>query len=576
MAEPAYHTTPLRRFLRMLRPDRRDIFYLLFYAIIAGAINLSLPLGIQAIIGFLMAGTMSVSWVVLSVIVILGVAFAGVLQILQLFISESLQQKIFIRSAQEFALRITRFKTESIQKFHPPDLVNRFFDTLTVQKGLPKILLEMSAAVLQILFGLVLLSLYHPFFILLGSILIFLLGLIFRLTWTPAIETSLRESGFKYKVAHWLEEVARVFSTFKLAGNAQLPLVNTDKLVAGYLHYRNRHFRVLVFQFSFILLFKITVVASLLIIGSLLVINREINLGQFVASEIVIVLLLNSVEKLILSMETLYDVLTGVEKIGQVTDLPLEEEKSKKSFLCNNKGGMELNVKGLSFETRGGRLALDNVSLQIASNDKACIVGANASGKSILLQIVSGLYTENKGDINYDGMPAVNINLGELREAIGDVLEHEEIFAGSVYDNIVLGRANVNLNSLSRTCELVCLSPFIHSLPDGYETQLLNGSTIPRSVVRKILLARALVTFPRMLVADDLSVGLDQREVMRLARNLVNKVSDCTILAAVSIESVAALFPKIIVLVNGRVHAVGDYETLKNDVEFRKIFDDYA
>jgi ABC-type bacteriocin/lantibiotic exporter with double-glycine peptidase domain len=573
MAENYDTTKPLKRFLSMLQPDRRDIFYLLFYAVVAGAINLSLPLGIQAIIGFLMAGTMSVSWVVLSVVVILGVAFAGILQILQLFITESLQQKIFTRSAQEFAIRITRFKTESIQKYYPPDLVNRFFDTLTVQKGLPKILLEMSAALLQIIFGLILLSLYHPFFILLGIILLILLGLIFRITWKPALETSLKESGYKYKVAHWLEEVARVFSTFKLSGNAQLPLSNTNKLVTGYLQYRNKHFKVLVFQFSFILLFKITVVASLLIIGSLLVMNKEINLGQFVASEIVIVLLLSSVEKLILSMETLYDVLTGVEKIGQVTDLPLEEERNSVSVLRKNKDGLEVSVKNMHFLTRGARKALDGINLYLAPNDKVCVVGANGSGKSVLLQIVSGLYSETSGELTYDKIPSSNINRNELRECIGDVLENEEIFAGTVYENITLGRPNIDLNIVSRTCQLVCLSPFIETLPEGYNTMLQDGSAVPRSAVRKVLLARALVGFPRMLVADDFSVGLDQREVMRLSNNLLTQLQNCSVLAAVSRESVAAMFPRIIILVEGKIHKVGTYEDLKNEVEFRKIFD---
>ncbi|MCB0483417.1 MAG: ATP-binding cassette domain-containing protein [Flavobacteriales bacterium] len=573
MAENFDSKLPLKRFISMLRPDRRDIIYLLFYAVIAGAINLSLPLGIQAIIGFLMAGTMSVSWVVLSIVVILGVAFAGVLQILQLFITESLQQKIFTRSAQEFAMRITRFKTESIQKYYPPDLVNRFFDTLTVQKGLPKILLEMSAAVLQIIFGLILLSLYHPFFILLGSILLILLGLIFRLTWEQALLTSLKESGFKYKVAHWLEEVARVFSTFKLAGNAQLPITNTDKLVTGYLHFRNKHFKVLVFQFSFILLFKITVVASLLIIGSLLVINKEINLGQFVASEIVIVLLLTSVEKLILSMETLYDVLTGVEKIGQVTDIPIEEENNTTSLLSKNKGGLSVKIRRMNFHTRGERKALDDIFLQINTDEKVCIVGANASGKSVLLQIISGLYNETNGEISYDGIPSVNINRNELRVCIGDVLENEEIFSGTVIDNISLGRPGIDLSTIARTCELVCLSPFIETLPEGYNTLLQDGSAIPRSAVRKILLARALVGFPRMLVADDFSVGLDQREVLRLSDNLLTKLKDCTLLAAVSREAVAAKFPRIIVLSGGKIVGDGSYESLKNTEEFRKIFE---
>ncbi|MFT6149192.1 MAG: ABC-type bacteriocin/lantibiotic exporter with double-glycine peptidase domain, partial [Saprospiraceae bacterium] len=126
--------TAVQRFFKMLAADKQDIIYIYIYSIFSGLINLSLPLGIQAIISLIMVGQSSTSWGVLVTAVTIGVAVVGGLKIMQLIITETLQQRIFARSSFEFAYRIPRFKTEAIFKEYPPELVNRFFDTLTVQK----------------------------------------------------------------------------------------------------------------------------------------------------------------------------------------------------------------------------------------------------------------------------------------------------------------------------------------------------------------------------------------------------------------------------------------------------------
>ena len=250
---------PVIRFFRLLENDRKDLFYVYTFAIISGIVNLSLPLGIQAIIGLIMGGRVSNSWIILVVIVLIGILATGILQILQVQIIELIQQRIFARSAFEFAFRIPRIKTESVFRRHAPELVNRFFDTLTVQKGLPKILIDFVTAVLQIVFGLLLLSFYHPFFVLYGIFLLLLLFIIFYFTSPKGLRTSIEESNYKYEVAHWLEEVARTMNTFKLAGHSKLPQEKADLLVTKYLKARKAHFRVVIFQFSNIVAFKFLV-----------------------------------------------------------------------------------------------------------------------------------------------------------------------------------------------------------------------------------------------------------------------------------------------------------------------------
>ena len=157
--------TPLERFKNLIQLDKKDIYQIYLYSLFAGIISLSLPLGVQSIVNFIQAGKVSTSWIILVIIVVIGVALVGVLRIMQFRITENLQQKIFVRASFEFAYRFPRIRHSAFYNEYPPELANRFFDTLTVQKGVAKLLLDISTALLQILFGIVLLSLYHSFFI---------------------------------------------------------------------------------------------------------------------------------------------------------------------------------------------------------------------------------------------------------------------------------------------------------------------------------------------------------------------------------------------------------------------------
>ncbi|MCB0374827.1 MAG: ABC transporter ATP-binding protein, partial [Sinomicrobium sp.] len=239
---------PIQRFFGLLRLDRKDISYIYVYAIFSGLITLSLPLGVQAIIGLIAGGNLSASLFLLVGIVTAGTAFSGILKVMQLSVMENIQRRIFARSAFDFSYRMPRMRLHALDTYFPPELVNRFFDTITLQKGLPKIIVELSAAVLQILFGLILIAFYHPFFVFFGGFLLLLIYLVIRYTGSKGLQTSIQESNYKYEVAYWLEEQARAVNTFKLAGNDTLALRKTDRLVTNYLGARKKHFQVLLTQ----------------------------------------------------------------------------------------------------------------------------------------------------------------------------------------------------------------------------------------------------------------------------------------------------------------------------------------
>lgn len=560
--------SPLTRFWRMLKPDASEIRNIYFYAAFNGLVGLSLPLGIQAIVNLIQGGRVSTSFVVLVIIVVGGIALSGMLQIYQLRISENLQQNIFTRAAFEFTHRLPRIRMELLYRHYAPELMNRFFDVLTVQKSLSKILISFTEAGLQILFGLILLSFYHPFFILFSVFLVLMLYVIFRITAKRGLQSSLEESKYKYRLAHWLQEMARSAATFKLAGPTDLPMQNTDKLVTGYLKSREKHFGVLVIQYRLLILFKALVATGLLAMGGILVMRQLMNIGQFIAAEIIILMIMTAVEKLILSFETIYDVLTALEKIGTVTDLELDGNIGTRISSRPDQGLM-VELKEVSFHYPDQeRKVLQDINLKIEPGERIVLWGPSGSGKSSLLEVISGVYDLKHGYLWFDDMPSRECDKGVLHACIGGVWSMEQLFEGSVRDNITLGRPGISEEELLEIVRSLHLMDFIKSLPSGIDTLLEpQGRKIPKQFIQKILLARAIAGHPRLLLLEEILDMLSSQERHDLIRVLFDRSNSFSLVMATSDPEIARNADRVICMRNGEIHWTGKYDQIPNELK---------
>ncbi|MFZ9587187.1 MAG: ATP-binding cassette domain-containing protein [Crocinitomicaceae bacterium] len=551
------------RFWSMLRPDTMEIRNIYLFSILSGILSLGLPLGIQMIINFIELGQISTSWFVLVFLVVLSLGLSGVLNIFQLRITENLQQRIFTRSAFEFAERIPHIKLTELLKKYATDLTHRFFDTLTIQKGLSKLLIDFTASILQLLFCLVLLSFYHSFFIFLGIFLVFTLILIVRFTVQRGMQTSLEESSYKYKIAHWLKEVSQARFSFSLSGNHKLHISRTDSHLQGYLSARDEHFKVLVKQYVYLIIFKVLIALVFLIIGGLLVINQQMNIGQFVASEIIILLVLSAVEKLILSVEVVYDVLTAIEKISQVTDLELEQEL-KEGYKMESNEGFSIQLDQVTCHIEDVELEiLSDVSLHIHPNEKVCVVTDSSVSSNLLFHLMVGLCEAEHGNISINGLPLENLNKEFLREQIGAVVDQDLLIFGSLIDNISFGRNHIDLKRIEEEVLELDLKTFVQALPDKY-LSVLNADIqfIPRDVVRKILIARAMIGNPSLLLLEEPTAGLTASQKSTIL-NRILKNENATVMVASTDPAVIERFPRVIEIHQGRLVFDGSYETFK-------------
>ena len=522
--------TPWQRFIGLLKLERKDFLQILYYAIFAGIVSLSLPLGIQAIVNLIQGAQISTSWIVLVVLVTLGVAFVGALQLMQIRIVENIQQKIFTRASFEFTYRFPKIKMSELRDYYPPELANRFFDVLTIQKGLYKLVLDFPAAMVQIIFGLILLSFYHPFFIFYGILLVLLIYLVFKFTGNTGLQTSLSESKYKYKIAHWIQEIARTLLSFKLSGKSSLALNKNDTLVSDYIDSRESHFRILRIQFIQMIGFKVLVTAGLLLIGGILVLNQQMNIGQFVAAEIIILLIINAVEKLILGLENFYDLLTALEKIGQVVDKQLEPQDLATPF--NDDTALTLELNKISYiDNRDNISILKDISFTLKPGEHLLINGPNGSGKSTLLKIIAGILEPTGGDLYVNTKSLKGINLNHYRALLGQSFPDETPFEGTLLENLTFGDTTIPQEDIDWAITNVGLTDYIKNQPLGINTALKpEGKFLSETISNKIVLARSIVRKPKVLILKEPLTRFSTEEKTRIIEFLFHKSNSWSII----------------------------------------------
>jgi len=509
--------TPLGRFFRLLREFGPEIRQLYSYALLNGLISLSLPLGLQAVIQFLMTGQLSTSVYVLVFLVVGGLIFSGWMNIMQLITSEHIRKHIVVRGAFDFIHRLPRLQLEKIAKKHVPELMNRFFDIISIEKGMQKLLMDFSTATLQLLLGLILLALYHPVFIVLAIVILILIYTVIRFTGERGLKLSLDASRHKYDLVFRMEVMAGLLNTLKLMPNHGPGRHYIDQQLGRYLESREKHFEILKIQYWGLVLMKALMAFFLLIIGAILLKDERINLGQFVAAEIIVLLIMSATEKIIFQIDGVYDLLTSIEKVGQITELPMHPEPTyaEGGLSQSIPGPIQLAVRSLRFQYEDAADPLiKDLNLDLNPGEKVALSGRNGSGRSTLIKLITHLYEPPPQSIFVNGFALEHINPIDLYARVGHCLQSEEVMMGTLFDNIDLGRG-YNADAVQTAIAQVGLESATRKLPQGMYTPLSSDAKpLSPSLGKRVILARCLVSKPELLLYEDIFSGMtaDEKE----------------------------------------------------------------
>lgn len=561
-------SSPLSRTLYLLWLDGHDLTVLFAYNLATGILALGIPLASQALVNTIAQGLLLQPVLVLAGAVLVGLLLSGTLRVFQLLIVEYIHERLLARQALTLADRLPRARSAALSHVN----CNRFLEVAALQKNWGKLLLDVPGALVEIVVSLALLAFYgqHVW----GPVLLFLgIGAaIHVLLGYGAVRWGGAESRAKYAVADWLQEMVDCRSGLKLNPSRPYWLKRTDDLIVTYLKARRHFFGVQLRQSAAYYVSLALVSAGILGLGGALVLNRELSLGQLVAAELVILNLLKAVEKLVRGTSSYYEAQVNLEKLGHLTDLPLERAEGQP--LPTSPEGLTVRCRALTFGHPGGPQLLAGLNLEIPAGAKVALVGSNGSGKSTLAELLLGLREPDLGSVELDGQDLRSLDLETVRKQVGLATDHNEMLEATLEENITLGRA-VPSSELRWALEASGLDEHLPWLPQGLRTPLLRrGRNLSRSQWQRVMIARALLGRPRLLILDEAFTGIDEPKLERLLDALFDSFSAQTVLLITRRPEAVRRCQTVHVLHEGRIQESGSPQELaaRPDSLFRQLY----
>ena len=494
--------SPISRAWQLFRPQRRDLWVVAVYAAGSGLLSLAIPVGVQSMVNTVGFGQSLQPVVVLGFLVLVGLGFSAALRGFQTFAVEILQQQLFARAALRTAERLPRLRSDTVDAHHAPELVNRFFEILTVQKSAATLLLDGVALVLLTVVGLGVMAAYHP--LLLGFGVVLALSVV-AVLWgggRRGLRTAVAESIAKYRLAAWLGELARHQATFKSAAGQRLAIGRAEGLIRGWVTARREHFAVLLRQLVGTLGLQVLTSAGLLVVGGELVLQRQLTLGQLVAAELIVSAVMAGVAKSAKYVEALYDLLAAADKLGVLDDLPIEPQRTAQARGPDHP--LAVTARGLQYGyARQKRPVFSSLDLDIQAGEHVVVLGARGSGKSTLAELLFAARKPDEGTLDLDGIDVRDWPLDELRRRVA-LARPAELFAGTVAENLDLGQGH-RVEDMRAVLEAVGLWEEVARRADGLDTVITtHGASLSRLEAERLVLARALLARPGLLLVDGL------------------------------------------------------------------------
>ncbi|MEJ5367524.1 MAG: ABC transporter ATP-binding protein [Bryobacteraceae bacterium] len=497
-----YHSVhPVVRLRQWLSLESEDAWVVVIYTAATGLVSLVLPIAVQAVVNTVAFGTLLQPLAVLTVLVLLALLAVSWLNAYRQYVVEMIQRRIFVRLAGDVADKLVRVEPRAFDRYHGPELVNRFLEVVTVQKAGATLLLDGLTVAVQTLIGMILLAVYHPFLLAFDVLLALSLFVVLFPMGSGAIPTAVKESKAKYALLAWLEELARHQIAVKSRAGLTLALERTNELVRDYLNYRAKHFRILLRQIVGSFVLQALASATLLGVGGWLVISRQMTLGQLVAAELVVALVTSGITKFGKHLELFYDLMAALDKLGYLTDLPKEREGGER--LPRRQGAAMIRMRDVAIHATDSIPLIRQAALDAEPGARIGLVGSTGSGKSSLMDVLYALKQPEHGHVEIDGLDYRILSLDELRDQVALVRE-PQIFEGSVLENMRLGREELTVERAQAALEEVGLLEHVLKMPEGLHTKLATGGA-PLSAGQAVQfeLARALAHEPRVLLLDE-------------------------------------------------------------------------
>ena len=548
MADHHHHsgakTRPWKRLTDALRFERSDLWTVIAFAVAVGVLSIVTPAAIEALVNTVAFGVQLWPVVVLAGVMFGFLFLAVMLRAMQLFVVECLQRRFFVRTADAFADHFARAEIEAFDGRNPTDIVNRFFEVASVQKAFATLLVDGIGVVMVTLVGLLVLAFYHPYLLTFAAVMAALVFFLLFVLGVGGVKSSIAESYAKFDVAAWLEELAKCPHTFRFGRGGELAHQRADELADAYVTARRRHFRVVWRQTLFAFLLEAVAMTVLLGLGGWLVINRQLTLGQLVAGELIVALVLAAISKSGKYIETFYDLQASLDKLGVIDQLPLERQGGE--VLPAGDRPMRVVVEVRKWTPDGRDAAEPLRRLEISAGERVAVCGPSGSGKTRLMETLALLRVPGEGLLELDGLDARSLDRPQTRLQLAYVGQ-AETFADTLAENIRVGRSELSAADVRRALEMVGLANTVARLPDGVATPIASdGLPLSANDVSRLSIARAIAGKPRLLLINGMLDRLDLRTCPELIESLFDPAAPWTLVIVTARDEIKSRCDRVV------------------------------
>lgn len=546
------HPKPFVLLWKLLLPEQKDILTVIAISSVAGILMLSVPVTAQQLVRTVTFATLYQPIVVLSLILLGLLGFVAALQTLQAYVAELIQRRLFIRVAGTVARHLPRVSPQAWQQMNVPEVMNRFLDIVVVQKVVASLLVDGIGILLTTVIGMSVMAFYHPFLLGYDVLLLGFLALVVFGLGRRGVQTAILESKAKYNVVAWLETMARCPSIFQSFGVDALACDRADVLCAQYLQQRRAHFRILLRQVVMILFIQVIATTALLGLGGYLVLQEQLTLGQLVAAELIVAMIVASFAKLGKHIEGWYDLLAAVDKLAHLTDLPLQSSEGIVGVSRKGPARLTIRHRDRTRHTPGS----DEKSIDAAEStdetdmvvEPGCMVALwNWDEKVVesIRQAFAGSRSREGWMVTVDGVDLADFR-PDLVAAHVAVACRQEFLPATIAENIHLHRLGITDADVLRTLDITGLTEEFQqtqiSHSDGMQP---SGWPLTFSQALHVVLARTLIGRPRAVVIDGLFDLMGDNDLRDCVSRLALISADTTIVIITNQVRVASLIPRI-------------------------------
>lgn len=494
--------------------DNSTIFSLIIISTITSILFLVIPVAAQTLVNFIAFGHVLRPVFILSIMVLVLIVCAGALGLWHNILIEIIQQKLMVHVGLSVTKRFSDLSYNGLIAHDTQRELNKFFDIIVIMKSLAGLLSYGIGTFLQVFFGLILLVIYHPYFVIFDAFVVVSLAIIILGPFRVAKKMAHLECKEKHNIAGWFDEIFINRYLFKFADYAEFLMKETDNRLVAFLKVRNRHFRQLIkHQVGFFIL--AAVASSILLgLGGYLVIANQLSLGQLVASEIIMGGIIYSLKQSVGILDDYYDLSASLEKFDDLLSLPIEEKDPMPGELISIVENLE-NVN-LMWKVSGKKI--------IATPDEPLLIRSinNTSIENVLTNLI-GLKDDPEQQIIMNGFQCNQKLLIALRRR-SILLQEPQWFAGTIYDNIVLNAENVSMDFILENITKLGLTDKIMGFTDGlltYVSSWQHEFTEQEAILLMVL--RAVINSPSLIIIDR---TLDSLEKDLIAEVLAMLLSD--------------------------------------------------